>query len=61
MNQEHLLHGKYLIGKCEIVTYIPEYKDIYKEDIEGKFYTSKILKETRMKHQEDYVNRVDTA
>ena len=63
MNQKHLLQCKYLLGKSETVTHIPEYNDIYKEDIQAQVYTSRILKEnyTRLKHQEDQVNMVDTS
>ena len=38
MNQRHLLICKYLIGKSEIVTYIPDYNDLFKEDIEEQLY-----------------------
>ena len=63
MSQQHLLQCKYLLGKCKIVTHIPEYIDIYKEDIEAQIYISRILKENyiRMKHQEDQVKMVDTC
>ena len=62
MTQQHLLSCNYLLGKCEIVTYIPEYMDIYKEDIEGQVYTSRVIKKNYifMKLQEDQVNRVAT-
>ena len=61
MDQKHLLSCKYLLGKNEIVTYIPDYQDLFSEDIDAQVYTSRILKEnyTRMKHLEDQVNRVD--
>ena len=61
MNQEHLLSCKYLIGKNEIVSYIPDYEDLFLEDIDAQVYTSRIMKENyiRMKHLEDQVNRVD--
>ena len=62
MNQQHLLEFNYLLGKCEIVTYIPEYMDIFKEDIEAQIYTCRVIKKnyTLMKLQEDQVNRVAT-
>ena len=55
MDQEHLLSCKYLIGKNEIVTYIPDYQDLLLEDIDAQVYTSRIMKENyiRMKHLED--------
>ena len=61
MDQKHLLSCKYLLGKNEIVTHIPDYQDLFLEDIDAQVYTSRILKEnyTRMKHLEDQVNRVD--
>ena len=45
MNQRHLLECKYLSGKSEIISYIPEYNDLFKEDIEHQLYTSRILKD----------------
>ena len=47
--------------KNEIVTYIPDYPDLFLEDIDAQVYTSRIMKENynRMKHLEDQVNRVD--
>ena len=45
MNQRHLLECKHLIGKSEIVTYIPDYNDLFKEDIEQQIYTSRVLKD----------------
>ena len=45
MNQRHLLECKHLIGKSEIVSYIPEYNDIFKEDIEQQIYTSRVLRD----------------
>ena len=34
MNQRHLLEFKFLLGKSEIVIYIPEYDDFFNENIE---------------------------
>ena len=58
MDQRHLLECKFLLGKNEIVTYIPEYNDIYQGNIEEMVYTSRILRENlkRMKTAEDHVN-----
>ena len=45
MTQRHLLVCKYLLGKSEIVTYIPNYDDLFKEDIEEQIYISRLLKD----------------
>ena len=45
MNQRHLLYCKYLLGKSEIVSYIPEYDDLFKEDIKEQLYISRLLKQ----------------
>ena len=61
MEQTHLFSCKYLIGKNEILTYIPDYQDLFLEDIDAQVYTSRIMNENciRMKHLEDQVNKVD--
>ena len=57
MDQRHLLECTFLLGKNKIVTYIPEYNDIYQGNIEEMVYTSRILRENlkRMKTPEDHV------
>ena len=40
MDQKHLLSCKYLLGKNEIVTYIPDYQDLFLEDIDEQVYTT---------------------
>ena len=44
-NQRHLFECQFLIGKNEIVTYIPKYEDLFRGDIEEQIYASRILKE----------------
>ena len=58
MDQRHLLECTFLLGKNEIVTYIPEYNDIYQGNIEEMVYTSRILMENlkKMKTPEDHDN-----
>ena len=59
MNQSHLLNSKYLLGTCEIVTYVPDYNDIYNGTIEEMLYTCRILKENYKLYtsqKEDHVN-----
>ena len=45
MNQMHLLNCKYLLGKSELVTYIPDYSDIYNGTLEEMVYTSRIIRD----------------
>ena len=51
MNQKHLLECKYLMGKNEIISFIPTYEDLFKGELEEQIYISRLLKEnlTRMK------------
>ena len=41
----HLLNCQYLIGKNQILSYIPDYMDIFNGTIEEQIYTRRILKE----------------
>ena len=43
--QKHLLECNFLQGKNEILTYIPDYNDLFKGDIEEQIYISRLLKE----------------
>ena len=45
MNQRHLLDCQYLIEKSEIISYIPDYNELFKEDIQEQLYISRILKD----------------
>ena len=45
MNQKHLFECNFLMGKKEILTYIPKYEDIFVGEIEEQIYSSRILKE----------------
>ena len=58
MTPRHLLECKFLLGKSEIVTDIPEYDDVYSENIEDMVYIGRILKDNlmRMYSLEDHVN-----
>ena len=51
--QKHLLYCSYLLGKNELVTYIPEYKDLFNGEMEDQVYISRLLKANymRMKDQ----------
>ena len=53
MDQRHLLECKNLLGKNEIVSYIPTYEDLFRGDLEEQIYISRILKENlfRLKSQ----------
>lgn len=44
-DNEHLLVCSKLIGKNELISYIPEYKDLFSENTEEQVYISRILKE----------------
>ena len=54
LDQKHLLLCQYLLGKNQILSYIPEYKDIFNGSLEEQIYTSRILKEnhTNLKAQQ---------
>ena len=62
MDQKHLIECPYLLGKNEMVTYIPNITDIYKKGVEEQLYASRILKNYYciMKAQEDQVNRLNS-
>ena len=42
---KHLFECQYLMGKNEIITYIPKYEDIFIGDLEEQIYASRIMKE----------------
>ena len=42
---EHLVLCQKLMGKNELVSYIPDYKDLFGNDIDEQIYISRILKE----------------
>ena len=45
INQRHLLECQFLSGKSEIIRSIPDYNDLFKEEIEQQIYISRLLKE----------------
>ena len=51
--QSHILECKPLIEQSEIVTYIPNYKELYEDDLDAQIYVSRILKDnhSRIKQQ----------
>ena len=43
-NQPHLLYCEALIGSSQLITYIPNYEDIFKNDnIEEQFFIANIM------------------
>ena len=54
----HFLECKFLLGKSELATYIPEYHDLYNENIEDMVYIERILKDNlmRINSLEDHAN-----
>ena len=51
MNQRHLLNCQYLLGKSEIISYIPDYNDLFNEDIQEQLYISRVLKDNYRSYQ----------
>ena len=47
---EHLLLCEKLIGKIEMVIYIPDYKDLFGNNINKQIYVSRILRENFTVH-----------
>ena len=43
--QSHLLSCPVLLGKNEILTYIPQYSELYSEKLAEKVYVSRIIRE----------------
>ena len=43
--QTHILYCEILLGKNENVTFIPEYEELYSEDLGEQVYVSRLLKE----------------
>ena len=43
--QCHILFCKNLIGKNELLTYIPSYSELFGTDIQGQIYTSRLIKD----------------
>ena len=50
-NQEHLLLCKTLLGKSQILTYIPSYSELYSDDLENQVYVARLL-------QDNYSRRI---
>ena len=44
-NQKHLFECQFLLGKNEIVTYLPNYEDLFSIEEEEQAYISRIIKE----------------
>ena len=44
-DNEHLLTCKKLLGKNEIISYIPEYKELFENNLDEMIYVSRILRE----------------
>ena len=42
-NQQHLLECKQLLGGNELLTYIPDYGDIFDGDLEEKLYIGQLM------------------
>ena len=45
LDQRHLLNCQFLLGKNEILSYIPDYLDIFNGSLEEQIYACRILKE----------------
>ena len=45
LDQNHLMNCQYLLGKKEILSYIPESRDIFNGNLEEQLYASGIMKE----------------
>ena len=50
--QRHLLYCKYLQGKNEILSYIPDYNDLFNEDMNEQIYISRLIKENFIRFKE---------
>ena len=50
-NTEHLLCCPILIGKNEIISYIPEYKELFSERIKEQGYVTRILKDNFLRRK----------
>ena len=44
--QYHILNCKYLLGKNEALTYIPDYRELYNGEIKEQIYVSRVIKKT---------------
>ena len=52
-NQSHLLYCTKLIGSNQIISYIPDYEDIFNDDdTKEQYYIANILKENLRKKKE---------
>ena len=52
-NQSHLLYYSSLIGSNQLISYIPDYKDIFNDnDTEEQYYIANIMKENLRKKKE---------
>ena len=43
--QSHILECKTLIGPSEILTYIPNYRELFENDVEAQAYVSRLIKD----------------
>ena len=50
--QKHLLYCFYLMGKNEILSYIPDYKDLFNGEMKEQIYISRLLKENFRRFKE---------
>ena len=53
---EHLLECSSLMGKNKIVTYIPEYKELFSQEQDEVLYLSRVLKEN-FKNKRQYLKQ----
>ena len=53
--KKHLLHCKVLLGANEILSYIPEYNELFSEDLNEVVYISRTLKENFIRRKK-YLN-----
>ena len=50
-SQSHILECKTLIGQCEIVTYLPNYRELFEDDVEAQIYVSRIMRDNHRRIQ----------
>ena len=54
--QEHLLSCNYLLGKSEIITYIPNYIELYEGDLTDQLYVARLLRDNYARRVTDNSN-----
>ena len=46
---QHTVECQCLVGQNDLITYLPDYRELYKKDVEEQVYVARILRENLRK------------